>query len=81
MIETIIEALSYHGRLQAEVEKEKIMKEIVDEKNNKIMGNVNLDNSKVKFIGSNNVLYINDEIKARIEEYYSIYGAQKKSSI
>ena len=62
MIETIIEALSYHGRLQAEVEKEKIMKEIVDEKNNKIIGNVNLDNSKVKFIGSNNVLYINDEI-------------------
>ena len=27
MIETIIEALSYHGRLQAEVEKEKNMKE------------------------------------------------------
>ena len=38
------------------------MNEIVDEKNNKIIGNVNLDNSKVKFIGSNNVLYINDEI-------------------
>ena len=68
MIETIIEALSYHGRLQAEVEKEEIMKEIVDEKNNKIIGNVNLDNSKVKFIGTKNVfsvlyrLYINDEI-------------------
>ena len=38
MIETIIEALSYHGRLQAEVEKEEHMKEIVDEKNNKIIG-------------------------------------------
>ena len=33
------------------------MKEVVDEKNNKIIGNINLDNSKVKFIGSNNVLY------------------------
>ena len=30
MIETIIEALSYHGRLQAEVEKKENMKEIVD---------------------------------------------------
>ena len=37
MIETIIETLSYHGRLQVEVEKEKIMNEIVDEKNNKII--------------------------------------------
>ena len=34
MIETIIEALSYHGRLQAEVEKKENMKEIVD--NNKL---------------------------------------------
>ena len=38
------------------------MKEIIDEKNNKIIGNINLDNSKVKFTGSNNILYINDEI-------------------
>ena len=30
MIETIIETLSYHGRLQAEVEKKENMKEIVD---------------------------------------------------
>ena len=28
----------------------------------KYMGNINLDNSKVKFTGSNNILYINDEI-------------------
>lgn len=34
MIETIIEALSYRGRLQAEVEKKENMKEIVD--NNKL---------------------------------------------
>ena len=34
------------------------MKEIIDEKNNKIIGNINLDNSKVKFTGSNNILYI-----------------------
>ena len=44
------------------MERKEIMKEIIDEKNNKIIGNINLDNSKVKFTGSNNILYINDEI-------------------
>lgn len=38
------------------------MKEIIDEKNNKIIGNINLDNSKVKFTGSNNILYINEKM-------------------
>ena len=31
------------------MERKEIMKEIIDEKNNKIIGNINLDNSKVKF--------------------------------
>lgn len=34
----------------------------VDDKNNKIIGKLNLDNSYVKFTGENNVLLINDEI-------------------
>ena len=33
------------------MERKEIMKEIIDEKNNKIIGNINLDNSKVKFTG------------------------------
>lgn len=38
------------------------MRETIDEKNNKVVGNLTLDNSKIKFIGSNNILYIDDEI-------------------
>lgn len=32
------------------------MDKIIDD-NNKIVGNINLDNSNIKFIGKNNILY------------------------
>ena len=43
MIETIIEALSYHGRLQAEVEKKENMKEIVDNDGDNASGKMSGD--------------------------------------
>ena len=37
------------------------MDKIIDD-NNKIVGNINLDNSNVKFIGKNNILYVDNGI-------------------
>ena len=37
------------------------MDKIIDD-NNKIVGNINLDNSNIKFIGKNNILYVDNGI-------------------
>ena len=37
------------------------MDKIIDD-NNKIVGNINLDNSNVKFIGKNNILYVDNGV-------------------